>query len=347
MIRIAIAGAGAIAERAHVPALASVAGAQIVAIQTRTAAKAERIARTLSSDDATRPKIYSDFDEMLSRERPDAVGIFTPNNLHCEFTLKALNAGAHVLVEKPMAPTAAEARKMVDAAAKAGRLLMVAMQRRFGGIERAIKDALVSGAIGKPNFIRARLSHGGPHLWAPGQNWFTTASEAGGGAMLDLGVHVADLAIWFMGELDSVSGQVGTLAKQIEVDDTGAMILHFKSGALGVVEASWSSLPPLSAIEIYGSEGRVMAGYPRNDISILKSDGTPAPGFSREDVMSRFDPRDLLAPSRALAQNFIAAIQGRAKPSPDGIDGLRAVEAIDACYRSSRTGTRIKLPLDS
>jgi UDP-N-acetylglucosamine 3-dehydrogenase len=347
MIRIAIAGAGAITERAHIPALASVADTRIVAIQTRTAAKAERIARTLSPDEASRPKIYSDFDEMLSRERPDAVGIFTPNNLHCEFTLKALKAGAHVLVEKPMAPTAADARKMVDAAAKAGRVLMVAMQRRFGGIERAIKDALVSGAIGKPNFIRARLSHGGPHLWAPGQEWFTSASEAGGGAMLDLGVHVADLAIWFMGELESVSGQVGTVAKQIEVDDTGVMILHFKSGALGVVEASWSSMPPLSAIEIYGLEGRVMAGYPRNDISILKSDGTPAQGFSREDVMSRFDPRDLLAPSRALAANFIAAIQGRAQPSPDGLDGLRAVEAIDACYRSSRTGTRIKLPLDS
>jgi len=92
---------------------------------------------------------------------------------------------------------------------------------------------------------------------------------------------------------------------------------------------------------------RVMAGYPRNDISILKSDGTPVPGFSREDVMTRFDPRDLLAPSRALADNFIAAIQGRSKPSPDGVDGMRAVEAIEACYRSSRTGARIKLPLDS
>jgi UDP-N-acetylglucosamine 3-dehydrogenase len=347
MIRVAIAGAGAITERAHIPALAGVTDTQIVAIQTRTAAKAERIARTLAPDDASRPKIYFDFDEMLARERPDAVGIFTPNHLHCEFTVKALEAGAHVLVEKPMAPTAAEARKMVNAAAKAGRVLMVAMQRRFGGIERAIKDALTSGAIGQPNFIRARLSHGGPQFWAPGQKWFTTASEAGGGAMLDLGVHVADLAIWFMGEIASVSGQVGILAKQIEVDDTGAMLLHFKSGALGVVEASWSSMPPLSAIEIYGSEGRVMAGSPRNDISILKADGSPAPGFSREDVMSRFDPHDLLAPSRALAENFIAAIQGRAKPVPDGNDGLRAVEAIEACYRSSRTGSRIKLPLDS
>ncbi len=347
MIRFAIAGAGAITERAHIPALASVPDAKIVAIQSRTADKADRVARALWPDDTARPNAYSDFDEMLAREHPDAVGIFTPNRWHCEFTVKALDAGAHVLVEKPMAPTAAEARKMVDAAAKAGRVLMVAMQRRFGGIERAIKDALASGAIGKPNFIRARLSHGGPQLWAPGQSWFTTASEAGGGAMLDLGVHVADLAIWFMGEVDSVSGQVATLAKQIAVDDTGAMILHFKSGAIGVVEASWSSMPPLSAIEIYGTEGRVMAGYPRNDISILKSDGSPAPGFSREEVMSRFDPRDFLAPSRALAENFIAAIQGRAKPSPDGIDGLRAVEAIEACYRSSRTGTRIKLPLDS
>lgn len=347
MIRIAIAGAGAIAERAHIPALASVADTQIVAIQSRTVEKAERVARAVSQDDAHRPKVYSNFDEMLARERPDAVGIFTPNNLHREFTVKALNAGAHVLVEKPMAPIAAEARKMVDAATKANRVLMVAMQLRFGGIERAIKDALTTGAIGTPNFIRARLSHGGPQLWAPRQKWFTTASEAGGGAMLDLGVHVADLAIWFMGEIDSVSGQVGTLAKQIEVDDTGAMVMHFKSGAIGVVEASWSSMPPLSAIEIYGSEGRVMAGYPRNDISILTADGSPAPGFAREDVMSRFDPRDMLAPSRALAENFVGAIQGRMKPSPDGIDGLRAVEAIEACYRSSWTGSRIKLPLDS
>jgi len=347
MIRIAIAGAGAITQRAHIPALRSVADAQIIALQSRTADKAERVARAIWPDDADRPNVYSDFDEMLARERPDVVGIFTPNYLHCEFTLKALGAGAHVLVEKPMAPTAAAARKMVDAAAKAQRVLMVAMQRRFGGIERAIKDAVASGAIGTPLFIRARLSHGGPQSWAPGQKWFTTASEAGGGAMLDLGIHVADLAIWFMGEIDSVSGQVGILAKQIEVDDTGAMVLHFKSGAIGVIEASWSSMPPLSAIEIYGDEGRVMAGHPRQDISILKADGSPAPGFSREDVMSRFDPRDQLAPFRELAANFVGAIQGRVKPSPDGIDGLRAVEAVEACYRSSRTGSRIKLPLDS
>ena len=319
MIRIAIAGAGAITERAHIPALASVADAQIVAIQSRTAEKAERVARALWPDDAGRPKIYSDFDEMLARERPDAVGVFTPNHLHCEFTVKALDGGrARARRKADGADRGRRAQEWSMRRAKARRVLMVAMQRRFGGIERAIKDAVASGAIGKPNFIRARLSHGGPNLWAPGQKWFTTASEAGGGAMLDLGVHVADLAIWFMGEIDSVSGQVGTLAKQIEVDDTGAMILHFKSGAIGVVEASWSSMPPLSAIEIYGSEGRVMAGYPRNDISILKADGSPAPGFSRDEVMGRFDPRDFLAPSRALAANFIGAIQGRVKPSPDG-----------------------------
>ncbi len=346
MIKIAISGTGAIAERAHIPALMSVADAQIVALQSRTVEKADRVAGAIWPRAEVRPRTYSDFDAMLARERPDAVCVFTPNHLHCELTIKALAAGAHVLVEKPMAPTVASARTMVDAAARAGRVLMVAMQRRFGGLERAIKDAVSSGAIGKPHFIRARLSHGGPESWAPGQKWFMAASEAGGGAMLDLGVHVADLAIWIMGEIDSVSGQVGTLVKQIEVDDTGAMILHFKSGAIGVVEASWSSMPPLSAMEIYGTEGRVMTGYPRQDVAILKADGSPAPGFSREEVMSRYEPRDLLAPFRALAANFVASIQGNAQPSPDGNDGLHAVEAVEACYRSSRTGSRIKLPLD-
>ena len=109
MIKIAISGAGAITERAHIPALKSVADAQIVAIQSRTAEKADRVARALWPDDAGRPKIYSDFDEMLARERPDAVGVFTPNRFHCEYTVKALEAGAHVLVEKPMAPTAVAA----------------------------------------------------------------------------------------------------------------------------------------------------------------------------------------------------------------------------------------------
>lgn len=346
MIRVAISGAGAITERAHIPALRSVADVQIVALQSRTVEKAQRAADALWPRRDERPTVYSDFDKMLAGERPDAVCVFTPNYLHCEFTIKALEGGAHVMVEKPMATTAADAGRMVDAAKRAGRVLMVAMQRRYGGLERAIKDAISSGAIGRPHFIRARLSHGGPDSWAPGQKWFTTASQAGGGAMLDLGVHVADLAIWYMGAVESVSGQVATLAKQIEVDDTGAMILHFKSGAVGVVEASWSSLPPLSAIEIYGTEGRVMVGYPRQDIAIVRADGSAAAGFSRDDVMKRFDPRDLLAPFRELAANFAGAIQGKATPSPDGSDGLRAIEAVEACYRSSRSGNRIKLPLD-
>jgi predicted dehydrogenase len=235
---------------------------------------------------------------------------------------------------------------MVDAAARAGRVLMVAMQRRYGGLESIVKEAIQSGAIGEPRFFRGRLSHSGPQSWAPGQRWFTSAAEAGGGAALDLGVHVADLAIWCLGAVTSVSGEVATLGKDIEVDDTAAMLLKFASGALGVVEASWSSQPPLSAIEIYGSAGRVMMGYPRLDIAIQRADGSEAPGYSREEIMSRFDPRDLLAPFRALAQNFIAAIESGGAPSPTGVDGLRAIEVIDACYRSSTSGRRIALPLN-
>jgi UDP-N-acetylglucosamine 3-dehydrogenase len=345
VVRIAIAGAGAIASRAHIPALQSVAAAQIVAIQSRTSDKAAAVAASLWPTDDGRPHIYDDFDAMLEREHPDAVCIFTPNRFHREYTLKAIAAGAHVLVEKPMAPTAADAAAMVDAAAAAGRILMVAMQRRYGALESIVKHAIDAGAIGRPLFFRGRLSHGGPESWAPGQRWFTTASEAGGGAALDLGVHVADLAIWYLGAVTSVSGEVATLDKNIDVDDTAAMVLKFTSGAIGIVEASWSSQPPLSAIEIYGTEGRVMMGYPRLDISILRGDGSEAPGYTRDEIMSRFDPRDLLAPFRALAQNFIAAIEGGEPPSPTALDGLRAIEVIDACYRSARSGARIPLPL--
>ena len=112
-------------------------GVEIVAVQSRTAAKAEAVARIWRRRHLAAPRIYTDFDQMLAREHPDAVGIFTPNRLHCEFTLKAMAAGCHVLVEKPMAPTAADARRMVAAADAAGRILMVAMQRRYSGLEKS------------------------------------------------------------------------------------------------------------------------------------------------------------------------------------------------------------------
>lgn len=345
MIRMAIAGVGAIAQRAHIPALLAVNEIKIIALQSRTQSRLKDAARTLWPEQSARPALYADFGEMLARERPDAVGVFAPNHLHCPYTLAALESGAHVLCEKPMAPGIDDARRMAAAAGRANKVLAVAMQRRYGAIERTIKRALDAGAIGRPNFIRARLSHGGPNTWAPGQTWFTTPQEAGGGAMLDLGVHVADLALWYLGDAESVAGQVAAVEKKIGVEDTGSMVVRFKSGAMGVIEASWSSTPGLSAIEIYGSEGRLMTGYPRNDWSVLRADGSEAAGFTREEVMRSFDPRDLLAPFRALARNFADAAAGRATASPGAGDGARAIELIDACYRSSRTGARVALPL--
>jgi predicted dehydrogenase len=347
-MRLAIAGAGRISELAHIPAFQGASGVKIVAIQSRTTAKAEDLVRRLwtGAHAGEPPHVYTGFDDMLVRERPDAVGIFTPNYLHCEFTLKALAAGAHVLVEKPIAPTVAEARRMIEAAKAAGRVLMTAMQRRHSPLERAVKECLEAGIVGRPHFIRLRLSHGGPEFWAPGQNWFFESSQAGGGAMLDLGVHIADLALWFMGEVESVIGYTATLDKRIEVEDNGIAMLRFRSGAAGVLEASWTTRPPLSALEIHCSEGRVMMGYPRLDISIQRADGSIPAGYSRDELLGRPNSRDPFAANRALASNFIAAIQNNVLPFPDGTDGMRAVEIIEACYRSARIGRPITLPLD-
>jgi predicted dehydrogenase len=150
----------------------------------------------------------------------------------------------------------------------------------------------------------------------------------------------------FMGEVESVSGQVATLGKNIGVEDNCAALLKFRSGAIGIIKASWTSRPPLSATEIYGSDGRIMAGSPRLDIAVLKPDGSPVAGFERDEIVKQFDPRDWLAASRDLAHAFVAAIEGRAVANPSGEDGMRALEIIEACYRSSRGGATIKLPLD-
>ena len=153
--------------------------------------------------------------------------------------------------------------------------------------------------------------------------------------MLDLGVHVADLAIWMMGEIDAVIGRVGSVRANIEVEDHGAMVVEFRSGATGVIEASWNSRPGLASFEIYGSEGRVMRGYPRLDIAIQRADGSPAPGYSREEILKRFDPLDFAAPSRALAAAFVAAIRGEPRLAP--------AESTE-CARSKRSKPAIVHP---
>jgi predicted dehydrogenase len=345
-LRLAISGAGAIAERAHLPAFKLLPSVEIVAIQGRSKAKPERLLASLWSEGgAERPRAYSDFSEMLDHERPDAVAILGPNHVHCDFTLKALSAGTHVLVEKPMTTNSADARKVVAAAKQFDRVVMVAFQRRFSPAELIVKEAVSAGAIGQPNFLRMRFSHGGPELWAPGQNWFFSESEAGGGALLDLGIHIIDLALWMMGPAISVVAETAKTRERTQVEDSGAVILKFASGAIGVIEASWSSMPGITCIEIYGDKGRIMMGYPRLDITVQQSDGTEVAGYSRDEIRTRIGPVDYFAPIRTLAKTFVQAAQRAGPSQPNAEDGMRAVEAIEAAYLSAATGARVKLPL--
>src|SRR5260370_241151 len=148
---------------------------------------------------------------MLECEHPDAVCIFGPNWTHAPYSIDALDRGAHVLVEKPMATAASDARRMVKAALRNRKAVVVAQQRPSSPIDKLGKEIVDRRVLGKVQSFRTRFSHGGPEMWAPGQSWFFSKKEAGGGVLLDLGVHLIDLAIWILGEPAKVTARTRTV----------------------------------------------------------------------------------------------------------------------------------------
>jgi predicted dehydrogenase len=164
--------------------------------------------------------------------------------------------------------------------------------------------------------------------------------------MIDLGVHMADLARWLLGEVRAVIGKIAVLGPPSDVEDNGAMILHFQSGAIGVSEASWTTQPRQWVVEVYGSKGTAIIGHAGAEVAIQRSDGVTAPGYSVDEIVRKFQDNDeAVTPMDALLATFFEAIRGRADPVPSGIDGMKAVELIEACYRSARSGTEVALPL--
>jgi len=281
---------------------------------------------------------------MLEREHPDAVCVFGPNWTHAPSSIDALDRGAHVLVEKPMATSATDARRMVEAAARNKKALVVAQQRRFSSIDKLAKEIVDRGVLGKVQSLRMRFSHGGPEIWAPGQSWFFSKKEAGGGVLLDLGVHLIDLALWILGEPATVTARIRTVRPSRDVEDNAVAIIEFKDGVTATVEVSWTSEPVSSVAEIHCDEGRALLGYRRGfDVTVARSDGNAVPGYSPEELIEKVGPLDFSAPYREVVSGFVAACRGEQVPFPSGSDVWRSVQVIEAAYESARTGRTVSV----
>jgi predicted dehydrogenase len=272
---------------------------------------------------------FETVDQLLAVGGVDALVVGTPNYLHAPQTIAALNAGVHVMVEKPMAMNAFEAQQMVDAANKSGAVLMVAHCFRFDPEVQWLRDQAQHGRLGK--IIRTR-GYGVHALWGP-SGWFTEARYAGGGAMADMGVHALDTARFLLGDPQPVSvyARVGTYYTQQDVDDTGILIVNWDNEAISYIESGWwqpHTDGPNAATQLYGDKafGQLFPTYIQDHQTKVD------PGFTHPRMQHM--PQSLYNDQMAY---FINCIRNHMYPCPGGVEGWTNMKVIDAAYQSAKT----------
>lgn len=292
---------------------------------------------------------YASAEAMLAAAKLDAISICTPNKFHAPIALAAFEAGCHVLCEKPMALSAAEGRQMLAAAKRAGKRLMINFSYRFSTQSRALKAQVDAGVFGDFYFGRT-VWHRRRGLPGFG-GWFGTKALAGGGPLIDLGVHRLDLALWLMGypkatwvlgsTYDKVARELAAReGKAFDVEDLAAALIRFDNGATLVVEASWAANireAELMETRLLGTKAGLLQhnvdeGY-TFDAHIFK-----------EDNGAQFDlhlhPPTTPAPS--AMHDFAAAILTDRPHPASGEEGLAVMEILDAIYESARSGAPVR-----
>ena len=337
VVRVGLIGCGNIGAHAHAPAYAHIPEASLVAVCDINIARAQEVAR------ATGATPYLDYHELLAREDIDAVDICLPTYLHARVSIEALRHGKHVLCEKPMAVTLAEADAMIAAAQEAGRVLMIGHVRRFDPRYVAAKQALEAGEIGQLVHIRR-----GERQYLPfsGDAWYWHP-HAGGGIFLDIGVHVTDLFRWyFMAEPETVFAigrQIRPEAREANSFDHAVFMVTFPDGRIGQAEISWAYPPNFgrsqyALLEFIGTQGRLT--YSDREaapmISYDATEGLHMPSYFR--FMSALEDAFV-----AEIRHFIAVVRGEAALAITPEDARAALALAIAAEASAREGRPISV----
>ena len=334
-LRVGVIGAGAIAQECHLPGYARDARAQLVAFADPTRARHTEVQARFAATTG-----YTDYKQMLRDESLDVVSVCTPNAYHAAMTVAALEAGCHVLCEKPIATTLKEADRMIAAARSARRKLMIGFTHRLFSGPLQCKALLREKAIGKPFMIRVRFAHEGPMPdWAK-SGWFYNRKLSAGGALLDMGIHAIDLCHWLIGPIESLNAQAGTLVKRIEVDDNALLQLQFRNGAYGSIEVGWTSKPGFSGFEIYGTKGTLLCDYERG---LQVCEGTQRPDGTSDVRWRMLDKHPTRGGWTTEIGYWLDVLTGKERLTMTGRTGRQALEVALAAYQSSRNGRRVAL----
>ncbi len=324
-MRVGIIGCGMITQRSHAPSFAKVEG---VTITSLCDVAAERMAK-VQEEHAPQAALFADYRELISSGLVDAVSVAAPVYLHHPMTVAALQAGCHVLCEKPMAMSQAESAQMVAAARATGKVLQINLSRRYDPFYQTIAGLIAQGRIGEPRHLRAiRVHPSAPDKgWSPGATWFVTCAQ-GGGVVGDIGVHVGDMMQWFFGEVRTVRALTATRRPDIDAVDNATALFGFANGATGVLELGWTSPVNRMCMEVHGSEGILLAAAPGEGMQILRGDGT----------VEQITPDQYVTGARNSFQCFADAIRGSAPTPAPGEVGHAIQLVLDAILESGARG---------
>jgi predicted dehydrogenase len=332
-LRLAIVGAGAITQVAHLPVLKRTRGVQVVAIADTDRPKARALADRFGIPDA-----FEDIEQVLEFEQLDALAVCSPTHLHESHVSAALAAGLPVFVERPLAMNAASAQKVVRAAEKKGKPVMVGMSHRYRTDAQLVRGFVQSGELGNVESVR-----GSWHVFRPSRQqapWRQRRDQSGGGALLDLGLTMLDLGLWLAGNQRPVrvSATWEKPGRERGVERSGSAFVVCEGGASIFFDVTWHHL---GEGERFGMGVRAERGAASiNPLSVWKElhgvphDVSPTTSGSRENAFQ--------ASHRAEWAHFLAIVRGEAK-APDLAEQVTLHKVMDAIYKSAEDGRDVQL----
>ncbi|RDW16887.1 Gfo/Idh/MocA family protein [Oceanobacillus chungangensis] len=331
-LKVGVIGCGSIARRRHLIEYEANPNVEIVAVCDIVYERAEEMAAKYNA------KAFTDYKALLAIEGLDAVSVCLPNNLHAPVSIDALNAGYHVLCEKPMAVSKEEAEKMIQAAEENGKKMMIAHNQRFVSSHQKAKKLIESGEVGKIYSFKTTFGHPGPENWSiDGRgSWFFDKEKAFIGALGDLGVHKSDLIRYLLGDIVEVGAFVETNAKEnTEVDDNAVCIVKTEDGVIGTLTASWAyTSGGDNSTVIYGENATLrLEEDPVYSLVVQYSNGEIV-NYELDKIQTNEEDGQT---NTHVIDHFVNSVIHDTEPLINGEEGMKSLEVILAALESNET----------
>ncbi len=344
-LNVGVVGCGAVALKGHVPALRSSRYLRLVAAADVSEKALKRFGRKTGVK-----RLYKDYRDMIEKEEIDVVDICTPPSTHAQIAVYAAEHGVNVLVEKPMATSSPECRKMVQTAEKAGVKLCVVKNHRYIPAVRRLKEIVEKGEIGRLLVIRGWISCQPPLAWTKA-NW-PFEKDKGGGVLFNVACHVIDLMLWLAeSPVVEVYGVGGDRLGYMNVENDVEAVMLFENGCVGFLEASWLCGALGHVIEVKGTGGLAVVDARSNHMFFYTGHLTPVEELGNtvkklfrvaKDCLTGRYFKGYLEYHKQLMEDYAKAILNDEKPPVTGEEGLKVVATMEAIREALETGRLVK-----